>query len=336
MSNPQRCPIGVFQGPIQLTSPITKTLLNQIENRDKPFFIDIEPKGVRPTVIKNQFIQESYNNSVEIDGLKYNLFSLLYIYNPIHTGYILPQQPTNLSPIAELILPAISQSTPPRFAIISFPIYITNNTSAYSGYLDQLWNSEAPVANLQTLFMNSAEDKAQVSINYVTCNNQPIHFFIFPIGISMPATNWQKLLNVVGSPGNFYTQNLLNIRLSQSSLLTVTSDDFKNRFIYYSKPPGLRGKFNGAVCPIYKTSEYKCVPFDRIRDLQGDKVVLNNASTLSDRLARQDIAKEQAINSVGGATSSPQVGITVAAVAGASIGALVLIWLTSLVSKRMN
>jgi len=158
MSNPQRCPIGVFQGPIQLTSPITKTLLNQIENRDKPFFIDIEPKGVRPTVIKNHFIQESYNNSVEIDGLKYNLFSLLYIFNPIHTGYILPQQPANLSPIAELILPAISQSTPPRYAIISFPIYITNNTSAYSGYLDQLWNSEAQVANLQTLFMNSAED----------------------------------------------------------------------------------------------------------------------------------------------------------------------------------
>lgn len=341
MSNQYTCPIGSFQGPQQLTGPITQTLLRNIENRDKPFFIDIEPKGIRPTVVKDQYIQESYNNSVEIDSLKYNLFSLIRIYNPVHTGYVVPQQPANQSPIAELILPAISQSTPLKIALICFPIFVSNNSSAYSAYLDQLWNSEAQIANLQTLFMTSSNDTTQVSISYTCCKDgKNVNIYVFPIGISMPSANWQRLVNVVGSPVNFLSANstlsLLNLSLSQSSLLTVTSDDFTNRFVYYSKPPGLRGKFNGAVCPAYKTSEYKCVPFDRIRDLQGDKVVLDGATTLADRLTSQDVAKDQAINSVGGPSSSTEVGVTVAAIAGASIGALLLIWATSAISKRLD
>lgn len=337
MANQQRCPMGAFQGPQQLTGPISQTLLRQIESRDKPFLIDIEPKGIRPTVIKDQYIAESYNNFVEIDGLKYNLFSLISIYNPIHTGYIVPQQPANLSPTAELILIAISQSAPQKVALLCFPIFTTNNTSAYSSYLDQLWNPEAKIANLQTLFMNSSNDTStQVSINYTICKSNPISVYVFPIGISVPSANWQKLINVMGSPKNFLSNNILNINVSQPSLLTVTSDDFKNRFVYYSKSPGLRGKFNGSVCPAYKTNEYKCVPFDRIRDLQGDNVVLDGAPTLADRLTRQDEAKSQAIDSVGGSSTNPETGITIAAIAGASIGALLLIWVASTISKTMD
>jgi hypothetical protein len=331
MSN--QCPIGAFQATQQLTGPITQTILTQIENRDKPFFLDIEPRGIRPTVIKDRYIQDSQNNFIEMNGIKYTIFSGIEISKPVHTGYIIPQQPANLSPVAELLFGAMSLINPqsPKIALICFPIFITNNTSAYSSYLDQLWNPEAKVANLQTLFLDSANDIKQVSINYSFCNknmnNIHTNVYVFPIGISMPSTSWQKLINLIGSPKD---------SSFQSSLLTVTSEDFKKHFLYYSKPPGLRGKFNSSVCPAYKTSEYKCVPFDRIRDLDGDKVVLNRASTLSERLSKQDTAKENAINSVGLPSTDAQVGIIVAATAGASLGALLLIWAVSTISKRMD
>lgn len=329
-----QCPIGSFQGPQQLTGFFTQSLLGQIENRDKPFFIDIAPSGIRPNVYKDWYIADNQNNLIEIDGVKYNIFSLISIYRPVHLGYKLPTQPSNENPVAELIIQAFSQSMPQKAALICFPIFITNNISAYSEYLDQLWNSEAKVANLQTLFMNSDSDKKQVSISYVICTNQDIKVYVFPNGISMPSSNWQKLQNIIGSPRDI--KNIFHVRLNQSSLLSITSDDFKNRFIYNSKPAGLRGRFQSGVCPSYRTSEYKCVPFDRIRDLEGDKVVLNSADTLAERLQEQDKTKSKIIDSLGGTSSDTQVGIIVASVAGASLGAFLVFWAASLIVKRIG
>lgn len=328
------CPQNSFKGVQTLTGPLTLSILQSIQASTAPFILDIAPRGIRPNVEKNHFIEDTMGNSIEIDGVKYKLLSLVYIYQPIHTGYTLPSQPTNQIPTAELVIWGFSQTSgAQKRVLICFPIYVSTNTSAYSQYLDQIWNPDAPVANLQTLFLSSASDTNQVSLNYIICKDTQISTYIFPRGITIPSANWQSFLNIYG---NLATFDYGNAGMLSSALLTVTSDEFTNHFVYYTKPPSLRGRFDGSVCPAYKTTEYKCVPFDRIKDLQGDTVVMDGANTLADRLAAQDQAQSDAINSVGGPDSGAEAGIIAAAVAGSVLGALLLIFISSKIATLID
>ena len=54
--------------------------------------------------------------------------------------------------------------------------------------------------------------------------------------------------------------------------ISTSSDSFRDRFQWFMKPPlrtGKSKKFNSEKCPYYKTSEYKCVPFNQLHDLSG-------------------------------------------------------------------
>jgi hypothetical protein len=64
--------------------------------------------------------------------------------------------------------------------------------------------------------------------------------------------------------------------------LSSCTDDFKHRFEYFTQPPLLPSSsksgggppgFNTEQCPYYKTSQYKCVPFNQLTDLSGDYVI---------------------------------------------------------------
>lgn len=63
--------------------------------------------------------------------------------------------------------------------------------------------------------------------------------------------------------------------------LSSCTDDFKHRFEYFTRPPLLPSSakgsgppgFNTEQCPYYKTSQYKCVPFNQLTDLSGDYVI---------------------------------------------------------------
>jgi hypothetical protein len=54
--------------------------------------------------------------------------------------------------------------------------------------------------------------------------------------------------------------------------MSSCTDAFRDRFQWFMRPPLRTGKsktFNSEKCPYYKTSEYKCVPFNQLHDLSG-------------------------------------------------------------------
>lgn len=102
------------------------------------------------------------------------------------------------------------------------------------------------------------------------------------------------------------------------SLVSTASSDFKNRFIYYKKPPKLIGKFSEDNCPYYKTTQYKCVPFDKIQDLSGDYVI-RGANSLQSLLNTQN-------NTISTVTSIPQIPQTnLGLIIGGSIAGVVVV-----------
>jgi len=67
--------------------------------------------------------------------------------------------------------------------------------------------------------------------------------------------------------------------------LTSSTDEFINLFQYFNKPPPV-GTTPNTSCPAYTTSQYKCMPFNKLRDLSGNLANPNDPYvTLQDRIA---------------------------------------------------
>jgi hypothetical protein len=146
-----------------------------------------------------------------------------------------------------------------------------------------------------------------------------LYVVVFPNGIRMTSSAYQQLLLQMRSVNPSITQTLLPyyvplaIRNHENTLvsyefdtsgnkipkrtsskgeisqttLSSCNDEFKNRVEYFTKPPYYLSKsfksFNSEKCPYYKTTEYKCVPFNQLHDLSGvdqDAYVIPGNSTL--------------------------------------------------------
>lgn len=321
-----QCPSDAYKTFQTLSGPLTDAILKTVAVEQAPFFVSFAPRTVAPKLLKNGIITESFGNSLQINNTRYDIFPSIFLMKPVHTGFLLPsQQAAQIDMVGEILF--IAQN-PNNVVFISIPIYRTQNTSSYSAYLDQLWDAAAPVANLQTLFLASEGDTKQVCINYVYCEqglNRNV--FVFPRGVQIPATNWAKLMNI--------SETLGDLGGTAGSVL-VTSADFRNRFQYYTRAVGLIGRFDSGTCPAYKTSQYKCVPFDRIRNLNGDTVVFQGVGTLQDRLNEQDSAKRSAIQQVSGEKPGMSAGAIAAIVAGTLIGGLALVYVGSKAAQFIN
>jgi hypothetical protein len=62
------------------------------------------------------------------------------------------------------------------------------------------------------------------------------------------------------------------------STISVVSEEFVHKIQFFSHPPQLTADFNTKTCPYYRTTEYKCVPFDQLRDLSGNTVMPSGVS----------------------------------------------------------
>jgi hypothetical protein len=297
------CPPGANSGLVRLQGPITQQLLTDISRIEHPFISSFAPRSTRPTLIKS-FIDELSENTCTVKGVKYTLIRV-QICSTVHEGYSIKDMPTK--PGAELIITYGNPNSPinfPKAILICMPIYEVSSGSLFSAYLDQFVDSTAPIANLQTLFFRKAEDDIQLSLYYTTCyeyvvkNNSKVNnlsVFYFPLGIHMISKNYQLLMSKVGTLLSYqlppvlrensptvlvytYNDGVKTIKTQSSdgflytTNLSVVSNDFKLRYEFYTKPPKLPGKFN-ENCPYYKVSQYKCVPFDRLKHLQKDYVI---------------------------------------------------------------
>ena len=148
-----------------------------------------------------------------------------------------------------------------------------------------------------------------------------LYIVVFPNGIRMTPSTYQQLFLQMRSMNPSITQALLpyyvpleirnydytlasfEINSSGNKVIKRTSNkgeisqtiiascdsQFKNRVEYFIKPPYYLSKtiksFNSEKCPYYKTTEYKCVPFNQLHDLSGvnqDAYVIPGNSTLQD------------------------------------------------------
>jgi len=189
--------------------------------------------------------------------------------------------------------------------------------SEYLTHIVQNDATTTSIPSLESVFYEWKGDTVQTSLQYTTCfetidtvkktsSYRSLSIFVFPYGIHLAADIYQKLLQKIGSTLKSYmvppairgegetlqsfttdsNGNKVSTKTSSDGIiytvpLSTCTDDFKNNFMYYSLPPR-SAKSNtpasGKQCPYYQTSQYKCVPFNQLRDLSGAYVVPGNKS----------------------------------------------------------
>ena len=126
-----------------------------------------------------------------------------------------------------------------------------------------------------------------------------------------------------------------------STPISSCTDEFRNRFEYFTLPPRLptsvSARYNSEQCPYYKTTEYKCMPFNQLKDLSGAYVVPGN-KTLDTILYEQQQAQllENAgdIPNVKNGLTTEQIEGIVAGVAGIAIAAIIALKVGSWISNH--
>lgn len=184
-------------------------------------------------------------------------------------------------------------------------------------------------SSLQSIFFSSSDDQSQTSFSYKTCfevvtsNNAfqsyNLAVFVFPRGIQLADASFEQMQLLLtfnfpmyqippiirgylptlqtyrfGSTGNKTYQLGDESRngIVYSTTISSCTNEFKNRFEYFTMPPkpptlsnlelGASGQTNEGVTMIggssapYTTEQYKCVPFNQLTDLQGSYVIPGN------------------------------------------------------------
>jgi len=226
---------------------------------------------------------------------------------------------------------------------------------------------------LESIFYGWDGDTTQTSIAYKTCfelmgNDTPsskeLYIVVFPNGITLTSARYQKLLSLIKINGDIpmyfippvirngeptlssYTTNsngdkVLENKSSIGNIYTTSisscDEEFKHKFVFYTRPPRSSSKaataWNSEQCPYYKTSEYKCVPFNQVKDLSGNLVVPGN-KTLDTILNEKKEAKNNNNLSVSSkAISTEQIVEIIAGVGGIAILAIIGLKVGSAISN---
>jgi hypothetical protein len=160
---------------------------------------------------------------------------------------------------------------------------------------------------------------------------------VFPVGIRMAAAAYQQLLLQMRSRDPSQGNPLLAYRIPlrvrnyESTVLSFTYDQYGNKvpsstsnkgeistiqfgscderfklhYEWFTKPPHVSTKstasFKTDKASYYKTSQYKCVPFDQLHDLSGDPqdaYVIPGNTSLKDMLTKKQSSASSSASSV--------------------------------------
>jgi hypothetical protein len=232
---------------------------------------------------------------------------------------------------------------------------------------------KSTIPTLESIFYGWDGDTTQTSIAYKTCfelmsNDTPsskeLYVVVFPNGITLTSARYQKLVSLIKINGDIpmyfippvirngeptlssYTTNssgdkVLENKSSIGNIYTTSisscDDEFKHKFVFYTRPPRSSSKaaaaWNSEQCPYYKTSEYKCVPFNQVKDLSGNLVVPGN-KTLDTILNEKKEAKSNNNVSISTkAISTEQIVEIIAGVGGIAILAIIGLKVGSIISN---
>ena len=325
------CPSDVNTGLIQLVGPISSSDLSSITVNREPLMISFGPRSTAPSIVGNR-IDDSTQNTCTYRHSKFSLADV-QIVSPVHTGFNLPGNTDTPQAELILSFSSNSQASSLSTAsgvLICFPIYISTPAN-HDTYLDNVIQNDSTIAvvpTLESLFYSSANDTSQTSFGYRTCfetvdGNQSVQsnslfVNVYPNGIHLAPTTYQQLFSLLqqqlttyqvppGLRGGDATIRLYTITddgnkvptqidtngVIYFSPLSTCSDDFKNRFEYFSKPPRLPSsvKPSGKIvvsgtCPT--VNQYKCIPFDQLRDVNDGYVKASDGKCLDDYIKKGD------------------------------------------------
>jgi hypothetical protein len=241
-------------------------------------------------------------------------------------------------------------------------------------------DKKAKVPTLESIFYAVDNDKTQESLAYKTCfetidenqtmTSKSIYIVVFPKGIHISPQAYQQLLIQIGIELQPYMMppairgadstvrsykfdddgRKVPTIISKDGILYRTplsscTDDFKNRFEHFKLPPQIPNSkhFNTEKCPYYKTTQYKCVPFNQLKDLSGNYVVPGN-KTLDTILYEQNQAIKANTNGtvpgestkVNNQITTEQIETFVGVLLGTAIAGLVAIKVGSWISKSIQ
>jgi hypothetical protein len=237
------------------------------------------------------------------------------------------------------------------------------------------------VPNLESIFYAFDGDVSQSSLAYKTCfetidnNNLPtsrsLYIVVFPNGITLTQSGFQQLL--IQLNGNLPTYvvppalrggdstlrsfkfddegNKVPTMISQDGIIYATpisscTDEFRHRFEFFTLPPRLPASvssgWNSEQCPYYKTTQYKCMPFNQLRDkvdINGASYVIPGSKTLQSIIDERDKAKKQEDAGDIGAPkektlTTEQIEAIVAGVAGVAIASIIILKVGSWISNH--
>jgi hypothetical protein len=236
------------------------------------------------------------------------------------------------------------------------------------------------VPNLETIFYAFDDDTTQTSLAYKTCfetidnNNIPtsrsLYIVVFPNGITLTQSGFQQLLLQLNSNLPTYVippairggdstlrsfrfddeGNKLPTIISQDGIIYSTplsscTDEFRHRFEFFTLPPRLPTtksvKWNTDQCPYYKTSQYKCVPFNQLTDLgnigDGSYVIPGNKTLDTILMERQQTQQKQNIgdlDTTSNTLTTEQIEAIIGIILGSGIAIGALIWAGTWISKK--
>jgi hypothetical protein len=180
--------------------------------------------------------------------------------------------------------------------------------------LDEQKADNAQVATLESIFAEKSQVATQTSLADKTCfdtitGNQmkkhSLYVVVFPRGISISSAKYQSLLGGITLPkynmhstirggdstvsvysfdtnGNRRSETTSSNGELPSTTISTCTAAFRNRIEYFTKSPHIMSPAAngqtasgspGANCG--RTSQYKCMPFDMMRDSNGDYVSFN-------------------------------------------------------------
>jgi hypothetical protein len=235
--------------------------------------------------------------------------------------------------------------------------------------------TKANATTLQSLFYSSSSDTTQTSLAYRTCfetmdkddnpSSKSLYVVVFPHGARLTQAGYQQLLlqlqgtllpyavppairggdstvksYQISEEGQKIATEISKEGIIYASRISSCTDDFKNRFEYFTLPPLLPATskngssasgFNTEQCPYYKTSQYKCVPFNQLTDLSGNYVI-PGVKTL-ETIAYEQKQKQE--NQKGGDSSNSSLSTetmetAVSVVLGSIIAGLIFVKITSI------
>lgn len=316
------CPAGVNTGLIQLAGAIASNDVKSITVDRAPLTIKFDPRSTPANLHGNRINEPVTNtctygmSKFSLDDVQ--LSAPVHTGYNLPGNTDTPRGELILSFSA---LSAPSSNSQVSGILLCLPIYVSSSTS-HNLYLDQLVEQDptaANIASLESLFYSS--DTTQTSFGYVTCfetqdeegnvGSNSLFVNVYPNGIHLAAGIYQSLFAMLGQTldsyqlppglrggdaivrnttidkdGNRVVTQVDKMGGLYTTLLSSCSEEFTQRFEYFTVPPQRISSQSskvtavGGTCPTVQ--QYKCIPFEQLRDNQGGYVQLKDGTCLDD------------------------------------------------------